>query len=129
MQNHNRAMYLFAQLAAISQEKQQLNQATEFLLLAGLEAVQADLPDLSARCRQLISINHPRHLVCKHDDLKTASEDPDFENFMKRLNKFCTFEKAEHLLQELELPTHCQDDADYALGTFAILSGPSWEGA
>jgi hypothetical protein len=99
------AMFLFAQLAAVSAERQQRSGRDRFLILAGIAATRAGWPDVAARCHELVATSAPHHLLTKYSSFAAALRDADFTAFAAQLKKFCTPERAEHLLTELSLPT------------------------
>ncbi len=125
---HEAATIAFAQLAEISQQKRQLTQRDKFLLLTGISACRVGWLDIAARCRELVLAHNPSHLIRRYDSLPDALRDEDFGPFQKQLDRFCTFEKAEHLLTEMGiagLPESVSDNAgDYLRQLF---NSASWE--
>jgi hypothetical protein len=126
--NDEAAMTAFARLAKVSQQKQQFSQRDKFLLLTGIAACHAACVDVAARCREIVLANNPQHLIRKYESLPDALRSEDFEAFHSQLDRFCTFEKAEHLLDEF--------DAGGAVGESAIrtveqlresLNSTGWE--
>lgn len=126
MPDYERAMLMYARLAALSQERQQLGGRDKFLILTGAEACRAGWPEVAERCRETVLANNPAHLIHRYPSFPAALRDEEFNTFLKQLERFCTHEKAEHLLSELnvdfEVPPKFEDAG---AGAFAldVLSG------
>ena len=101
--NEDRATLLFARLAAVSAERGQTAGRNRFLILAGIAATRAGWPAVAARCHQLVTASAPRHLLGRYASFSEALRDPDFEQFCRQIRRFCSPERAEHLLSELGL--------------------------
>lgn len=91
----------FAVLADVSRRKGQIPGADRFLVLAGLAALAAGEREIAERCRRLVLADNPRHLLGSWTSLGAAVEDPRFVPFRRRLERFCSFERGEHLLEGL----------------------------
>lgn len=102
MQNHELAMLAFARLARISHQKSQAAGRDRFLLLAGERACMAGWPDVARRCRDLVLLSNPRHLLAKTDSFADCLRSEAGAEFFPTLQRFCTFERAEHLLRDLQ---------------------------
>lgn len=121
MPDYEHAMLMYARLAAISQEKQQLQGRDKFLILTGAEACRAGWPEVAERCRASVIANNPAHLLNRYESFPSALRDEEFSVFLKQLERFCTHEKAEHLLSELDISTEIPANyRDAGLGTFAL---------
>jgi hypothetical protein len=101
MPDHERAMLAYARLAAIAWQKRQLPGRDKFLLLAAASACRAGWPDVAERCRELVLAHNPLHLVGHEEAFVVAMRSPDFGPFVRQLERFCSPERAEHLLAEL----------------------------
>ncbi len=131
MRNHERAMLAYALLADLSQQKGQYLGRDKFLVLTAAAACRAGWLEVANRCQVLILANNPVHLVSRYELFPDAMRDFDFESFLKQLERFCGYEKAEHLLNELELePVVPQSEQGTDAGTYVlnILSGEHWTG-
>jgi hypothetical protein len=104
MHDHEIAMCAYVQLAVISGQKRQVQVRDRFLLLAGVEACRAGWPEVAERCRAMIVAENPSHQLRRHASMADALRDPDFQQLAARWEKYCPFEQAEHLLQQLGLP-------------------------
>jgi len=100
VRNHEIAMLAYARLARLSHGKQQAPGRDRFLVLAGYEACQAGWLEVAARCRELVLGTNSRHLLGKAESFPEAIRDPSSRPFFTRLETFCPFEQAEHLLRE-----------------------------
>ena len=120
MRDHERAMLAYARLAHISQQKRQLLGRDKFLVLTGTAACRAGWPDVAQRCRELVVANNPAHLLARFADFPDALRSPDFEPLLKRLERFCGYEKAEHLLSELDINPGLPPDEETTPGRFVL---------
>ena len=129
MRDHELAMLAYVKLADLSQQKRQLLGRDKFLLLAAAAACSAGWPEVAQRCQRLVLENNPSHLIGKFATMADALRDPEFQPFRTRLERFCTYEKAEHLLHELQvaarLPT-AGTETTAGESALATLSGPDW---
>lgn len=129
MDDHDSAMLAFVKLAGISQSRSQLGPRDKFLILAGVAADRAGHPAVAERCRELVLANNPSHLVKRYDSLAQAIADDEFQAYLKQLSRFCSYEKAEHHLSQLDITTELPkitarlSPAEYAL----LLLGRSHE--
>jgi|GEM_PF-1280711 len=96
-----RLMLAFANLAAESLQKKQQQGELRFLLLAGAAACRGGYPNVTEQCYQrAVSIN-PHHLLAKYDSFADAMRSEDFLTLISRLDRFCTYEHAELLLEKI----------------------------
>lgn len=102
MQNHELAMLAFARLARISNDKNQASGRDRFLLLTGERACMAGWPDIAEQCRELVLQSNPRHLLSKSATFADCLRSEEGAEFFPTLQKFCTFERAEHVLRDLQ---------------------------
>lgn len=93
------ALSAYLQLAAISHTRGQWLPRNKFLILAGAAACEAGLLPVAERCRELVSVHSPNHLLCKYETFPIALKSAEFQTYHKQLKKFCSIERAEHLLQ------------------------------
>jgi hypothetical protein len=103
MRDHDRAMLMYVHLARLSQQKGQLPGRNKFLVLAGAEACPAGWLNVAARCRELVLADNPSHVLSKTASFPDAMRSADLPPLLKQLERFCTLERAEHLLAELEV--------------------------
>ena len=131
MRDHEQAMLAYALLADVSQKKQQLIGRDKFLILTGVSACRAGWPDVAHRCRDVVLDHNPAHLIGKYASFADALRSADFEPFVKQLERFCGYERAEHFLRELKLETEHSPTESPQSSTgeraLEILSGPHWQ--
>lgn len=120
MPDHDRFLWVYFQLARISDQKSQLIPRDKFLVLTAVEACKAGYLEIANRCHSIIVKHNPNHLLKNYPDFADAMRDDDFTHFEELLNKrFCNREQAEHLLyqaQDESLKTYEQPD-DSVLAT------------
>lgn len=104
MRDHEAAMCAYAQLACLSHEKRQGLSRDRFLVLTALEACRAGWPDVAEWCRQRIAAFEPHHRLAAFATVADALRDPELATMAAKWERFCTFERAEHLLRGLRLP-------------------------
>ena len=101
------AMLVYARLAQLSRERAQWPAAARFLLLTGIEACRAGYLDVAELCRQRVLASQPRHQVGRSATFPGWMRSPDFPPLARQLERFCTLERAEALLEQnggLEIP-------------------------
>jgi len=121
-------MLAFARLAAESRRRQQPYGELRFLLLAGAAACRAGWAEVPRRCRERVLEINPHHLLSKYATLEDALRDEEFQTFLCRLDRFCSFEMAETLLEKLHPGWQSiAPDADGDLGAhcLGLLEDPS----
>jgi len=101
--NDERAMLLFAQLASVAARKQQPIGRDRFLVLTGVAATRAGWPNVAACCHDLITAHSPQHVVGHYSSFADALRDDEFLPFLRQVERFCSTERAEHLLHKMEL--------------------------
>ena len=121
MTPQERRMLAFTLLAAESRQRRQPYGELRFLLLAGSAACQAGWADVPRRCRERVLEINPHHMLAKYDTLEEALRDDEFQTFLSRLDRFCSFEMAEALLEKLSPGWQSIDfDAGSDLGSYCL---------
>ena len=126
MVDHELAMLAFVRLADLAQAKRQLLPRDKFLILAGAEACQGGWLEVAERCRYLVLANNPAHLLKEFETFASALRDPDFQVYLKQLKKFCSFERAEQLLENLQIQFHTAASEPGAAGEQSLAILKSW---
>ena len=103
MDDHDAAMLTFVKLAGVSQSREQLGPRDKFLVLAGVAAARANHAAVATRCRELVLAHNPSHLFKRFETLEGALQDAEFQAYHRQLSRFCSYEKGEHLLSQLEI--------------------------
>lgn len=94
-------MSAYAQLAVLSHDKRQPMARDRFLLLCGAAACRAGWPEVAEQCRLLHNAHQPHHRLVSSASFSDALRDAEFEQIITRWSRWCSFERAEHLLQRL----------------------------
>ncbi len=102
MSDPDLAVIRYLELAKISQAKNQRSGSDRFLILAGVAACRTGWLDVAERCRERVLEHNPHHLLGRWPTLPDALRSDDFAPFLKQLERFCSSERAEMLLSELE---------------------------
>lgn len=122
MRDYGAAMLAFVKLAGLSQEKLQFPQRDKFLMLTAEAALNAGWPAVAERCHQLVQASSPMHLIARYSTFSAALMDPEFQVYMRQLARFCSYERAEHLLTELQLaPGLPTANGALSAGDYALL--------
>jgi hypothetical protein len=98
--NHESAMLAYVKLAAVSERKHQLIGRDRLLVLATAAAGRAGWIDVADRCRQLVLEHNPAHLIGRFSTAADALRSPDFTPLLNQLERMCSYERAEFLLNE-----------------------------
>jgi hypothetical protein len=101
MRDHEAAMCAYAQLAALSHEKQQALSRDRFLLLTGVEACRAGWPAVAMACHASLMAHRSPIQVTLFASFEDALRDEDFRRLADHWERWCPFERAEHLLADL----------------------------
>ncbi len=72
-------------------------------MLATAAAGRAGWIDVADRCRQLVLEHNPAHLIGRFSTAADALRSPDFAPLVNQLERMCSYERAEFLLNELGL--------------------------
>ncbi len=121
MDDHDAAMLAFVKLAGVSQSREQLGPRDKFLVLAGVAASRAGHAAVAQRCRELLLAHNPSHLLKRYGTIEQALGKEEFETYLRQTARFCSYEKAEHLLSQLDISTELPNitarlsASDYAL--------------
>lgn len=122
MPDHDAAMLAFVKLSGISQDREQLGPRDKFLVLAGAAACRAGWPSVAERCRELILAHNPAHLLRHYQSFIEAIQAEDFQTYLKQIERFCSYERAEYLLAQQALtPDLPPLSARLGAGDYALL--------
>lgn len=101
MASEESKMLVYVALADLARSRGQRGGSARFLVLAGAAACRAGWPAVAERCRELVLAENPHHLIARWPSLPEALRDAEFSPFLKRLERFCSLERGEHILREL----------------------------
>lgn len=96
-------MLAFVKLAGISQDRKQLGPRDKFLVLAAAAASRAGWLNVAERCRDLVLAHNAVHLLHKFESFAEALRAEDFQPYLRQIERFCSYEKAEYLLAQREM--------------------------
>lgn len=102
MINYELSMVAYAKLARISHDKNQTVGCDRFLALTAKAACFAGVLDVAERCRDLVAISNAHHVLAKAASCVEAVRDKNNAAFFQALDRFCSFEHAEFLLESLD---------------------------
>lgn len=100
---HDAAMLAFVKLSGISQDRNQLGPRDKFLVLAAAAALRAGWLPVAERCRELVLAHNGVHMLRHYSSFVDAYKADDFQTYLKQVERFCSYEKAEHLLARQDL--------------------------
>lgn len=116
---------IYLHLAAASHRRRRPHARDRFLLLAAAAAADMQLDPVVTRCRRLVLEHNPQHLVRRWPTIQQALLDDEFLCLLRQLRRRYPQEKAEQLLQSLDVDVDSErrtyySDYEYAaalLGT------------
>lgn len=115
MRDHEAAMCAYAQLAVCSHAKQQGPARDRFLLLCGAAACRAGWLEVAEFCRVEHNAHQPGHRLARFSSFPEAMREPEFVQILDHWERWCSFERAEHLLYEMG-KSNAEPRADQTLG-------------
>lgn len=92
---------MYLHLARASHMRRQPMVRDKLLVLAGVQAEQMGLDEISALCRHKILAHNAQHLVRGWPTLTAALADEKFQSYLKQLRRRYSAEKTEHILHSL----------------------------
>jgi hypothetical protein len=101
MADADRTLGMYLHLARASHMRRQPMVRDKLLVLAGVQAEQMGLDEISALCRHKILAHNARHLVRGWPTLTAALADEKFQSYLKQLKRRYSAEKTEHILHSL----------------------------
>lgn len=94
---------IYLHLASASQRRNRPHARDRMLVLAGAAAARMGLELIAAKCRQEVLEHNPNHLVRRWNTFGEALHDEDFLCLLKQLQRRYPQEKAERMLQTLNI--------------------------
>lgn len=92
-------MLAFARLALLSHQRQQATGTEKFIVLTGFAACRSGWLEVANQCWQLLAGMNAKHFVVRAGSFPNALRDDSLSSFVTMLERFCSFEQAEHLLE------------------------------
>jgi hypothetical protein len=105
---------IYLHLAAASHRRRRPHVRDKFLLLAAAVAADMQLEPVATRCRKLVLEHNPQHLVRRWPTVQQALLDEEYLCFLRQLRRQYPQEKAEQLLQSLEIDAKNERRAYYS---------------
>src|SRR6478735_8207676 len=115
----NRLLGMYLHLARVSQARRQPLVRDKLLILAGVQAEEMGLAQISALCRHKILAHNGRHLVRSWPTMNAALANDEFQTYLKQLKRRFSPEKIEHMVHSLGIELGRErdayfDDCEYA---------------
>ncbi|HTM55107.1 MAG TPA: hypothetical protein VL175_13820 [Pirellulales bacterium] len=107
----NRILGMYLHLARASQARRQPLVRDKLLILAGVQAEEMGLGQISALCRQKILARNAHHLVRTWPTMTAALADDEFQSYLKQLKRRYSPEKVEHMVHSLGIELGRERDA------------------
>ena len=111
-QGEHLALYLH--LARASELRRRPLVRDRLMVIAAAAAARAGLPRISALCRSKILSHNAGHMFRRWDTVETAILAEEFEPYLKQLERRFPPEKAEQMLQSLEVDISGERDAYFS---------------
>lgn len=120
MRDHESAMLSYVRLAEVSHRKMQPLGRDKLLVLAAAAACRAGWPEVAERCRALVLVHNPAHLIGNFATVADALRSDDFTPLLKQHERLCGYERAEFLVNELGVDPQSRPEADKTAGQIAL---------
>lgn len=110
----DRILGMYLHLARASHARQQPMVRDKLLIMAGVQAQEMGLEEISALCRHKILAHNSRHLIRRWSTLNAALADERFQSYLKQLRRRYSAEKIEHMLHSLGIELGRERDAYFS---------------
>jgi hypothetical protein len=114
MPGPDRMLGIYLHLSRASHLRQQPMIRDKLLVLAGVQAEEMGLEQISALCRHKILSHNSRHLVGQWPTFASAMGDEPFQSYLKQLRRRYSAEKTEHMLHSLGIELGRERDAYFS---------------
>ena len=105
---------IYLHLARAAAQRQRPLVRDRLLVLAAALAADLQLPAVAACCRDRVLQHNPGHLLARFATVEEAGDSEDFSALRKQLARKYSPEKAEQLVQSLEIDWQTERDAYYS---------------
>ena len=119
MADADRLLGMYLHLARASKMRQQPLVRAKLLVLAGVQAEEMGLDDISALCRHRVLSQNPRHLVRRWPTLQEALTTEPFQTHLKQLRRRYSREKVEYMLHSLGIEMGQEREAYFSDSEYA----------
>jgi hypothetical protein len=114
MPEADRTLGMYLHLARASHARKQPMVCDKLLVLAGVQAQQMGLEQISALCRHKVLSHNARHLLRRWPTVTAALADERFQSYLKQLRRRYSPEKTEHMLHSLGVELGRERDAYFS---------------
>ncbi|MBI3839165.1 MAG: hypothetical protein HY288_14695 [Planctomycetia bacterium] len=114
MPEPDRTLGIYLHLSRASHLRRQPMIRDKLLVLAGVQAEEMGLEQISALCRHKILAHNSRHLVGQWPTFASALPDEQFQSYLKQLRRRYSAEKTEHMLHSLGIELGRERDAYFS---------------
>jgi hypothetical protein len=104
---------VYLHLARASELRRRPHVRDRLFVLAAVIAADAGLPRIAAYCRHRVLQHNPHHMIRRWPSLAEALQDADFIYFLRHLQRRFPPEKAERMLEKLDIEMGRERDAYY----------------
>ena len=119
MAEADRLLGMYLHLARASKMRQQPLVRAKLLVLAGVQAQEMGLDQISALCRHRILAQNPRHLVRRWQTIGEALAMEPFQTHLKQLRRRYSREKVEHMIDSLGIEMGQEREAYFSDSEYA----------
>jgi len=119
MAEADRLLGMYLHLARASRMRQQPLVRAKLLVLAGVQAQEMGLDQISALCRHRILSQNPRHLVRRWPTIEEALATEPFQTHLKQLRRRYSREKVEHMIDSLGIEMGQEREAYFSDSEYA----------
>lgn len=112
------AVYL--RLAVASLLRRRPHACDRFLVLAGVTAVELEFDTISAGCRVHVLRHNPQHQLRRWPTFEAALEQHDFVCLLRQVRRRYPQEKAEQLLQSLQIDVLAERESHFSDLAYAL---------
>ncbi len=119
MAEADRLLGMYLHLARASKMRQQPLVRAKLLVLAGVQAQEMGLEQISALCRHRVLAQNPRHLVRRWPTIEQALSTEPFQTHLKQLRRRYSREKVEHMIDSLGIEMGQEREAYFSDSEYA----------
>ncbi len=110
---------MYLHLACASRMRQQPLIRAKLLVLAGVQAEEMGLGEISALCRHRILSQNPRHLIGRWPSIGEALGTEPFQAHLRQLKRRYSSEKVEHMVHSLGIEMGNEREAYFSDSEYA----------
>jgi hypothetical protein len=119
MAESDRLLGMYLHMARASSMRNQPMVQDKLLVLAGVQAEEMGLCEISALCRHKILGHNARHLLRKWPTIGEALSSESFQTYLKQLKRRYSGEKVEHMMHSLGIEMGQEREAYFSDSEYA----------